>query len=95
MKNRLATILTSAMLLLTTNSLPSYALNTHENSITNTATNQLLKNEETLISRRRWRRRRRRRRKIVCRTRRVYNQQQRKWARVRICRRVRRRFFVL
>ena len=98
MKNKLAAIITGAMLLLTTNSLASYALNTREQSITNTSTNPTAKNEEILIARRRWRRRRRgrwiTRRVVVCGKKRVYNSKQKKWAVVRICRRVPRRVFV-
>ena len=77
MKNKLAALITSSILLLTTNSLPSYALNTHEQSITNTPTNQTAKNEEILIARRRLRRRRRgrwiTRRVTVCSRKRDYN----------------------
>ena len=98
MKNKLAALITSSILLLTTNSLPSYALNTHEQSITNTPTNQTAKNEEILIARRRWRRRRRgrwiTRRVTVCSRKRVYNNRLRRWTKVRICRRVPRRVYV-
>lgn len=84
MKNKLAAIVTGAMLLLTTNSLPSYALNIGEQSITNTATNQTAKNEELLIARKRWKRRRRgrwiTRRVVVCSKKQVYNSKQKKWA---------------
>ena len=55
MKNKLAALITSSILLLTTNTLPSYALNIREQSIINTATNQTAKNEQLLIARRRWR----------------------------------------
>ena len=98
MKNKLAALITSSILLLTTNSLPSYALNTREHSINNTATNQTAKNEQLLIARRRWRRRRRgrwiTRRVTVCSRKRVYNNRLRRWAKVRICRRVPRRVYV-
>lgn len=49
MKNKLATILTSAILVLTTNSLPSYALN--ESSIANAATSETTTNQPTDESR--------------------------------------------
>lgn len=98
MKNKLAALITSSILFLTTSSLPSYALNTQENSITNTATNQTAKNEETLIARRRWRRRRRGRwitqRVTICSIKRVYNNRLRRWEKVRLCRRVPRRVYV-
>ena len=98
MKNKLAALITSSILLLTTNTLPSHALNTHENLITKTTTNQTAKNEETLISRRRWRRRTRGRwitqRVTVCSIKRVYNNRLRRWKKVRICRRVPRRVYV-
>ena len=98
MKNKLAVIVTGAMLLLTTNSLASYALETPEHSITHTATNQTIKNEELLSSQRGSRRRRRgrwiTRRVTVCSRKRVYNSKQKKWVVVRICRRVPRKVFV-
>ncbi len=98
MKNKLAAIVTGAMLLLTTNSLASYALETPEDSITHTATNQAIKNEEPLSSQKGCRRRRRgrwiTRRVVVCSKKRVYNSKQKKCAVVRICRRVPRRVFV-
>lgn len=98
MKNKLAALITSSILLLTINNLPSHALNTHENSITNIATNPTAKNQEILIARRRWRRRRRgrwiTRRVTVCSQKRVYNNRLRRWTKVRICRRVPRRVYV-
>ena len=98
MKNKLAVIVTGAMLLLTTNSLASYALETPEHSITHTATNQTIKNEELLSSQRGSRRRRRgrwiTRRVTVCSRKRVYNNRLRRWTKVRICRRVPRRVYV-
>ena len=97
MKNKLTAILTGAMLILTTNSLPSFALSSSEYSVNNTATNQTPKNEENLIAQTRRRRRRGRwitRRVVVCNRRRVYNNRQRKWAVVRICRPVSRRIYV-
>lgn len=98
MKNKLATIVTGAMLLLTTNSLASYAIETPEHSITHNATNQAIKNEEFLTFRKGCRRRRRgrwiTRRVVVCSKKRVYNSKQKKWVVVRICRRVPRKVFV-
>lgn len=97
MKNKLATILTGAMLIFTTNSSPSYAFNNPKYSIINAAeksevtTIYTAENKELIIARKRWRRRRRRRRQVVCTTRWVYNRRYRRRVKVRICRRISRR----
>ena len=98
MKSKLATVVTGAMLMLTTNILPSYALNTHKHSVTNNnPTDQLANNQKLITQRRRIRHRRGRwitQNETVCDIKWVYNQQQRTWARVRLCRSVPRRVFV-
>ena len=95
MRNKLATVLTGAMLVLTTNALPSSALNTTESSVTNTAAKlenpinqtQTTKNSELLLAQRS-RRRGWRTRQYKCRRKRVYSPRRRRVIRVKECRRV-------